>query len=304
LPDRAFIPDWGRLSGKMPDTTENGPGMTQPTIDAHTRILPVIGDPIAQVRAPTIWNPLFQHNGINAVCLPMRVPPSSLHSFWEGIRALGNLVGLVVTIPHKPTLLPLLDEASPRARQVGAVNAVLIRPDGRALGEIFDGIGFVEGLRASGQRVDGRRALIVGSGGVGSAIAFGVAEAGAREINVSDINEARSQALSSRLHAAGFASDAATADPAGYDLVVNATPLGMRANDPLPFDSARLDPAAIVADAVIGTGLTPVLLAARERGCFVQPGVIMTDQQIALYAPFFGFEGGDWSSEAIARLLS
>jgi shikimate dehydrogenase len=275
----------------------------QPTINALTRILPVIGDPIGQVRAPTIWNPLFQHNGIDAVCVPMRVPPASLRSFWEGIRGLGNLVGLVVTIPHKPAMLTLLDEASPRARQVGAVNAVVIRPDGRAMGDIFDGIGFVEGLRASGQRVDGRRALIVGSGGVGSAIAFGVAEAGARGVDVSDIVAARSNALSARLGSAGYASSATSSDPAGYDLVVNATPLGMRADDPLPFDCGRLEPAAIVADAVIGASLTPVLQAARDRGCFVQPGAIMTDQQLELYARFFGFEGGDWSAQTIARLL-
>jgi shikimate dehydrogenase len=288
----------------MPDTTEMHQRLTQPTINALTRILPVIGDPIAQVRAPKIWNPLFQHNGINAVCVPMRVPPASLRSFWEGVRDVANLVGLIVTIPHKPAMLAFLDEISPRARQVAAVNAVVIRPDRRALGDIFDGIGFVEGLRASGHRVDGRRALIVGSGGVGSAIAFGVAEAGAREVNVSDIDAARSQALSSRLQAAGYTSSVASADPAGYDLVVNATPLGMRAGDPLPFDCARLDPAAIAADAVIGAGLTPVLMAARERGCSVQPGAIMTDQQITLYARFFGFEDGDCSPETIASLLS
>jgi shikimate dehydrogenase len=278
--------------------------LTQPTITALTRVLPVIGDPITQVRAPKIWNPLFQHNGINAVCVPMRVPPTSLRSFWEGIRGINNLVGLVVTIPHKPAMLPLLDDASPRARQVGAVNAVVIRPDGRAEGDIFDGIGFVEGLRSAGQRVGGRRALIVGSGGVGSAIAFSVAESGARAVNVSDIITDRADALSSRLRGAGYASSVASSDPDGYDLVVNATPLGMRADDPLPFECARLDPAAVVADVVIGSGLTPVLLAARERGCFVQPGAIMTDQQITLYARFFGFEGGEWSAATIATLLA
>jgi shikimate dehydrogenase len=273
-------------------------------LDGHTCILPVIGDPIAQVRAPTVWNPLFQHNGVNAVCVPMRVPPASLHAFWDGMRGLGNLVGLVVTIPHKPSMLSLVDEVSPRARQVGAVNAVAIRDDDRAVGEIFDGIGFVSGLRASGQNVEGRRALIVGSGGVGSAIAFSVAESGARNIDVSDIDQARAHTLSARLCAAGYQSSAMSPDPAGYDLVVNASPLGMGASDPLPFDCARLDPAAIVADAVIGSGLTPVLTAARERGCFVQPGAIMTDQQISLYARFFGFEGGDWSAETIASLTA
>jgi shikimate dehydrogenase len=274
------------------------------TVDGHTRILPVIGDPIAQVRAPIIWNPLFRHNGMNAVCVPMRVPAASLRAFWDGIRGLGNLIGVVVTIPHKPSILPFLDEASPRARQIGAVNAVAIRDDGRAVGDIFDGIGFVSGLRASGQQVDGRRALIVGSGGVGSAIAFSVAESGAREVDVSDIDLTRAHSLSSRLRAAGYRSSVTSSDPADYDLVINASPLGMYPADPMPFDCTRLDASAIVADAVIGSGLTPVLIAARERGCFVQPGAIMTDQQIALYARFFGFEGGDWSAETIRRLTA
>jgi shikimate dehydrogenase len=256
------------------------------------------------VRAPTIWNPLFRHNGINAVCVPMRVPAASLQLFWEGVRGLPNLLGLVVTIPHKPPVLSLVDEATPRARQVGAVNAVAKRPDGHTVGDIFDGLGFVEGLRASGQQIQGLRALIVGSGGVGSAIAFAVAESGARDTNVSDIDESRARALSTRLHAAGYVSSATSSDPTGYDLVVNASPVGMRESDPLPFDCDRLDSAAIVADAVIGSGLTPLLIAARERGCFVQPGAIMTDQQIALYARFFGFDEGDWSAETIARLTA
>ncbi len=278
--------------------------MIHPQIDGFTRILPVIGDPIAQVRAPIIWNPLFRHNGTNAVCVPMRVPANSLQFFWDGIRTLPNLLGLIVTIPHKPPVLSLVDEATPRARQVGAVNAVAIRPDGRTVGDIFDGIGFIAGLRASGQRIEGRRALIVGSGGVGSAIAFAVAESGAQGVDVSDIDESRSQALSTRLRAAGYVSSATSSDPTGYDLVVNASPVGMRESDPLPLDCERLDPAAIVADAVIGSGFTPLLMAARERGCFVQPGAIMTDQQIEQYARFFGFEQGDWSAETIARLTA
>jgi shikimate dehydrogenase len=234
----------------------------------------------------------------------MHVRPAALATFFAGIRTLGNLQGLIVTIPHKPVILELLDSLTQRARQTGVVNAVAIREDGQTVGDTFDGVGFVAGLHAAGQDLTEKRALIVGSGGVGASIAFAVAEAGARDVCVSDVADHRAGALSVRLQRAGFRSDVVSADPHGFELVVNATPMGMRATDPLPFDPARLDLAALVVDVVISPGLTPLLEAARERGCFVQPGTVMTDHMIAAMAEFFGFPAGDWGAAAIARLSS
>jgi shikimate dehydrogenase len=271
-------------------------------VDGSTRVLGVVGDPIAQVRAPGIWTALFRHNAVNAVCVPMHVRPGDLRAFFGGVRTLRNLVGLIVTIPHKPAILELIDAPTARATAIGAANAIAFREDGSAVADHFDGVGFVNALRASGQRLDGRRALIVGAGGVGSAIAFGVAEAGARQVSVSDIDAARAQALAARLGSAGYAARVAPNDPAGSDLVVNATPLGMRADDRLPFDCARLEPSAIVGDVVVSATPTPVLAAAVERGCFVQAGAAITDHQIAALARFFGFDDGDWSARTIARL--
>ena len=270
--------------------------------DGSTRLLGVVGHPIAQVRAPGVWSALFRHNGVNALCVPMHVEPAALPTFFAGIRTLANLQGLIVTIPHKPVILGLLDDVTPRAHQVGVVNAVAIDGDGRTLGDTFDGVGFVAGLRAAGRDLHGLRALVVGSGGVGASIAFAVAEAGALELSVSDLAAERALGLAGRLQQAGFRAAVGAADPRGFDLVVNATPLGMRAGDALPFDCTRLDPAALVADVVISPRLTPVLAAARERGCFVQQGAVMTDHMIAAMAEFFGFAAGDWSAEAIARL--
>jgi shikimate dehydrogenase len=271
-------------------------------VDGSTRLLGVVGDPIGQVRAPGVWTGLFRHNGVNALCVPMHVRPASLESFFAGVRTLGNLQGMIVTIPHKPVILDLLDSLTPRARQTGVVNAVAIQADGQTVGDTFDGVGFVAGLRAAGRDLSDRRALIVGSGGVGASIAFAVAEAGAREVCVSDVAHQRAGALSARLQHAGFRSDVVSPDPRGFELVVNASPMGMRETDPLPFDSAHLDPAAMVVDVVISPKLTPVLEAAQERGCFVQPGTVMTDHMITAMAEFFGFPAGDWSAEAIARL--
>jgi shikimate dehydrogenase len=273
-------------------------------VDGSTRLLGVVGDPIAQVRAPAVWTALFRYNAVNAVCVPMHVPPVALRTFFAGIRSLRNLHGLIVTIPHKPVALGLVDHASPRARQVGAVNVVVVQDDGQTRGDILDGVGFVTALRSRGQQIAGKRALVVGSGGVGSAIAFALAEAGARELAVSDIADSRARGLAARLQTAGFRADVSSPDPAGFELVVNATPLGMRPDDPLPLDCSRLESSAIVGDVVIHAGLTPVLAAARERGCYVQPGTLMTDYQIAGMAEFFGFDQGDWSAEAVAHVMA
>jgi shikimate dehydrogenase len=232
----------------------------------------------------------------------MHVRPASLQTFFDGIRTLGNLQGLIVTIPHKPVILDLVDSLTPRAQRAGVVNSVAIHEDGQTVGDTFDGVGFVAGLRAAGQDVSGRRALIVGCGGVGASIAFAVADAGAREVCVSDVADDRAAALASRLQHAGFRSDVVMPDPRGFDLVTNASPMGMRETDPLPFDCSHLDPSALVVDVVISEELTPMLAAARERGCFIQPGAVMTDHMIASMAEFFGFPRGDWSAETIARL--
>jgi shikimate dehydrogenase len=271
-------------------------------IDGSARVLGVVGDPIAQVRSPAVWTALFRHNAVNAVCVPLHVRSADLRTFFAGMRAAANVQALIATIPHKPAMLELVDDVTPRARQVNAVNAVAFGADRCARGDILDGEGLVQSLRARGQQIQGRRALIVGAGGVGSAIAFALAEAGATEVSVSDIASGRADQLAARLTDAGFVAGATAPDPHGYDVVVNATPMGMHSSDPLPFDTARLEPGAVVADVVIRPGLTPLLTAARARGCFTHPGIYMSDAQVVRMAEFFGFGPGDWSAEAIAEL--
>jgi shikimate dehydrogenase len=271
-------------------------------ITGATRVLGIIGDPIRQVRAPEVWTGLLRLNGVDAVCIPMQVVPAGLAAFLEGAKALRNFAGLIVTIPHKPAALALVASPSARARRVGAVNVVRLQ-DGGWAGDIVDGIGFVGGLEARGQTVAGRRALVVGAGGVGTAIAFAIAEAGAAEVAVFDVAGERAADLARRIAAAGVAARVAPADAAGFDLVVNASPLGMQPDDPLPIALDRLRPETVVADVVVHPRITKLLAAARERGCFLQPGTHMMDAQIATMASFFGFGAGDWSPAAIARVV-
>jgi shikimate dehydrogenase len=272
--------------------------------DGSTRLLGIVGDPIAQVRSPPLWSALFRHNKINAVCVPFHVRPVNFEKFIVGLRGAENVLGLLVTIPHKVAAAKCADVLTPRAQKVGTSNLLRLLPDGRWEGDIMDGLGFVLALRAGGQRIEGRRAIVVGSGGVGSAIAFALAEAGAAMVAVSDIDAGRAQGLSRRIEdLTGVASRVSPARAYGFDLIVNASPMGMRAEDAMPVDLTGLTAEAIVGDVVISGALTPILRGAKALGCHVQPGAAMTDHQIAAQARFLGFETGDWSAEVIRGVM-
>lgn len=266
-------------------------------VSGRTRILGIVGDPIRQVRAPGVWTDLFRGQGIEAVCLPMQVRSADLRQFVNALESLQNLIGLIVTIPHKPAALTLTDEPSPRAYHAGVVN-VMKRVNRGWAGDTLDGVGFVRGLQSTGQSVAGKRTLIVGCGGVGSAIALEAAKAGAAEIVVADILPERASDLAERIAETGTPSLVGPADPAAFDVVVNATPAGMHPDDPLPMPCDSLREGTLVADVVVEPEVTPFLAAAQERGCVIQPGWIMSDFQIPAMAEFFGIDIGNWTPDA------
>ncbi|MSP03300.1 MAG: shikimate dehydrogenase [Acetobacteraceae bacterium] len=273
-------------------------------VDGASLLFGIVGDPVAQVRSPPLWSALFRRNGINAVCVPFHVHPPAFAGFISGLRAAENVLGLFVTIPHKIAAAKYAGALTERARKVGTANILRPLPDGRWEGDIADGVGFVLALRASGQRIEGRRAIVVGAGGVGSAIAFALAEAGVASVALSDVDQNRAKALAQRIAVmTGVPSTVVPARAEGFDLIVNASPLGMRAGDAMPLDLAGLTAEAIVGDVVISATLTPVLEAARARGCHVQPGSAMTDHQVAPVAAFLGLETGDWGPAAVREAL-
>ena len=273
-------------------------------IEGGTRILGIVGDPVAQVRSPPLWGALFRYNNVNAVCVPFHVPPSGLAQFVAGFRAVENAIGLLVTVPHKIVAARLAGALTDRARKVGTANILRPLPDGRWEGDTLDGLGFVRALEAGGHRVSGRRALVVGAGGVGSAIAFALAEAGAARVALADIDAERARALSQRIMVlTGVASSVVPATGAGFDLIVNASPLGMRDGDAMPVDLTGVTAEAIVGDVVISRELTPVLKAAREIGCPVQPGAAMTDHQVAAMADFLELTAGEWGVAAVRAAM-
>jgi shikimate dehydrogenase len=156
---------------------------------------------------------------------------------------------------------------------------------------MFDGAGFVRGVVRNGRPLDGARALVVGAGGVGSAIAASLAAAGVAAIGLYDTHPGAADALGVRLreHYPTLAVRTGSSDPAGYDVVVNATPLGMNDADPLPMDVSRISPATFVGEVVMKREITPFLRAAMDKGCPVQVGIDMLYEMIPAYLEFFGF---------------
>lgn len=274
-------------------------------IRGSTRLLVHVGDPIAPVKAPMIYNPYFERQAIDVVVVPMGVRREDYPATLRAMFRVTNMLGAIVTMPHKRSTVGLLDEVSPRVRAAGACNAIVRRPDGTLFGDLFDGLGFVRALAYNGFHVAGSRCLVVGAGGAGSAIAAALAAAGAGALAICDIVPQHTEELLARLreHHPDVASAASSNDPSGFDLVVNASSLGMTAGDGAPVDITRLSASAFVAEVVMTPEDTPLLAAARARGCRTQTGVSMLFEQIPLYLEFFGL--GPASADelrAVARL--
>ncbi|MDO9146799.1 MAG: shikimate dehydrogenase [Hydrogenophaga sp.] len=260
-------------------------------INGHTELIAHIGYPTHSFKSPMIYNPYFEQVGVNAVVVPMGCKPDDYPAFLKAVFSLTNIRGALITMPHKVVTVGLLDEVTPTVKVAGACNAVKRLPDGRLVGDMFDGAGFVRGVLSKGLVLDGARALVVGSGGVGCAIAASLAGAGVAAISLYDVNTASAEALGQRIrdHYPAITVRTGSNDPAGFDLVVNATPMGMNEGDPLPLDVSRLSESTFVGEVVMRTEMTAFLRAAQARGCGVQVGSDMLFEQIPAYLEYFGF---------------
>ena len=260
-------------------------------ISGRTQLIAHIGWPTEAFKAPLIYNPWFAAKGIDAVVVPMGVEADGYPAVLRALFAIRNVTGALVTMPHKVATVALADSVSVTAQIAGSANAVRRGADGTLHADMFDGTGFVRGMLGRGVVAAGARALVVGTGGVGCAIAASLAGAGVGALTLHDPDIVAAEALAGRLrqHYPALAVTLATPDPAGHAIVVNATPFGMRADDPLPLDPARLDPGCFVGEVVMAQIHTPLLRAALERGCTVQVGTDMLYEMIPAYLEFFGY---------------
>jgi shikimate dehydrogenase len=257
------------------------------TITGRTRLLVILGDPIAHARAPGLVNAALAARAIDAVMVPLLVAGEGLAAVVAALRAMRNVAGAIVTMPHKAAVVALLDAVMAEARQVGACNVVRREPDGRLVGTMFDGEGFVAGLRAAGHDVKGARVFLAGAGGAAAGIAFALGKHGAGALTISNRTVAKAEALAARVRAAWPRLVVACgADPSGHDIAINGTSLGMRPGDPLPLPVTGLAAGMLAAEVVIAAEPTPFLTEAKRRGCAIHPGKPMLEAQIDLMVDF------------------
>jgi shikimate dehydrogenase len=261
-----------------------------PIVDGRTRLYGIIGHPIEQVGSPAAFSARFRAAGWNAILLPFDVRPEAFDATVRGLMALGNLDGLIATIPYKFRMPAFMDEVLPTGRIVGAINTMKRAADGRWIGDMFDGRGFIAALARQGHSVKDRRALLLGAGGAGSAVGCAIAEAGAAALTIVDQAPAKAAELATRIRNAfpQCHTQVGAPDPAGADLIVNATPVGMAPEDGLPVALPPLDPATIVFDIIVKDEPTPLQRFARDCGCPILGGRMMLEGQVETMARFFG----------------
>lgn len=256
-------------------------------LDGETRVFFIVGDPIAQVKSPASLTQKMVDGGANALLVPIHVAQEALADFVAAVKQAQNVDGIIVTVPHKPAALAFCDQITDRARYAGSTNVMVRRADGKWLGDNTDGLGYLRGIRALGFDVRDKRSLLIGAGGAGAAIAYELLEQGVAHLAIHEVNEARRAATIARLNKVfpGKVSEGSP-DPVGFDLVCNATPVGMREDDLPPVLVDNLTGREFVADSITKPEITPMLAAARARGCSTMPGLGMFNAQADILVDF------------------
>jgi shikimate dehydrogenase len=244
------------------------------------------------LRLAVIANALLDQRGVDALWMPLQVSAEHFAAVVAGMRHLRDFAGFTVTMPHKAAAARLCDVLLPNAQACGVVNAVRIDPDGRLIGETFDGVGMIHAITAHRAIDATTRVLLVGAGGVGQAIAVALALTGVGYLAITNRTQAKADDLVHKVQRAAPACAVETNiafDPAGFDMVINATSLGFGdGRGPLPIDISRVSGRTLVADVVSAPEYTPLLQAAQARGLDIVRGMEMLTPQNELVADFLG----------------
>jgi shikimate dehydrogenase len=262
-------------------------------VTGTTKVYIIVGHPISQVKAPEVFNAWFEKQGMDAVMIPLDIHADGLASFAKTFRQSENIHGVIITIPYKALITKYIDRPSPQVAALGAAN-ILRRTKGRELGgDMVDGKGFLRALSKKEVSVKTKHIFIIGCGGAGSAVAWDALEAGAATVSLLDVDHEKAEDLRGRLapHFPGQAIEVVSVPPQRFDIVFNATPLGMRATDPLPMPIDQIPAEAIVTDAVTSPPITPFLQGAKKNGHVIQAGRDMVIGQAPLIAEYFGMKG-------------
>lgn len=260
------------------------------TVTGKSAVYFMIADPVAHTKSPGMFNAKFEKEGTDATMVPISFPVEQFETVWSAFKSMRNLKGMIVSVPFKKHVFEACEHANPRAARVQSANAVIREPDGTFRCDNFDGAGFVSGMGKTGHKIEGKKVLLVGAGGAGSSLAYCLAEEGASSVTISDVDQVRVSNLAEMVQKAfpNCVMSAGRPDPRGFDLVVNATPMGLHSNDPTPIDLNLLEPQMTVVDIIMEPRETPLLKRAVALGCKVQYGQHMMDCQMDLLAEFLG----------------
>lgn len=253
-----------------------------------TRIYPIVGDPIAQVKSPSRLTGAFAAAGHDAIVVPFQVAPAEIDDFLRALDLARNVDGMLATVPHKFAAFRHAWSASERARLLRSANVLRRAPNGGWHADMLDGVAMVRAIEGAGTSVRGRRALLLGAGGAGSAIGLELLNAGLAQLAIYDTARERRDALRKTLASVhrGKVSPGLS-DPTGFDLVVNATPVGMGRGDASPAQRDKLTASMLVADVITVPEITPLLRAAQDKGCRIVTGVDMHDASLQIMVDFF-----------------
>lgn len=262
-------------------------------VTGTTAVVGIIGNPIVQVKSPGAMNQYFADHTLNSVLIPMEIAPDAVPGFIAMVRRWTNCKGIIVTVPYKQVVAPLLDRLTPRAERFSTVNVLRRDEDGTLTGEMFDGVGFIAAATRHGVDPAGKRAAVVGAGGVACAIANSLCEHGVSHLAIQDLDTAKQNALIAKLRGAFPAVEivAGVIATDTLDMLVNGTPVGMNGDPNLPLSGAvlaGLTGRCFVAEVVTAPTMTPFLTLAKQRGCIVQTGIEMTETQLGSLAAFIG----------------
>ncbi|WP_019411113.1 shikimate dehydrogenase family protein [Pseudomonas psychrophila] len=261
-----------------------------PSPTGNTRIFAVVGDPVKQVKAPQLLNKVFTEEGVDALMIAVHARPEQLATVIRGLQAMENFSGMLITIPYKFAACEFADEVSLAVQVSGSTNAMRRNEQGVWVADNFDGTGFVLGMQRKGHELAGKRVLMAGGGGAGSSIAAALLHAGIDRLYLQEPDTAKAMELLARLeqHWPGRCEVAQPQHLSAVDVVINATPLGLSDEDPLPIDIANLSAGTLVADIIMQPVETRLLREAHAAGHPVQPGSYMLNEQLGCYKTFFG----------------
>lgn len=265
--------------------------MIMSSINGRTQVIVHLAWPSVHLRTPSFFNPRMTERGIDAVLVPWQVKPEALSRVWDALRYCESVAGVIVTIPHKTSVAGLCDQLEGDASLLNVANVARRHADGTFTGAMFDGEAYVAGLRQQGHEPRSKKVLLVGAGGAGTAIAFSLARAGVAKLTISNRDQTKADNVAGQVRGVWPLVNVIAGDnaPEGYDIVINATALGLKAGDAMPFDPVRLDAGALAAEVVMNPSETPVLKAAAARGNPIHRGEYMITAQIDLLADFILF---------------